>query len=72
MGAGLAQPDEVTWDPLPVGSPSAGRAKNILGGSQSHGPWRSKHQLQKLPLWTWNDTSLIRQEPELARKVEKF
>ena len=29
MGSGRAQPEEATWDPLPVGSPPAGGAKGV-------------------------------------------
>ena len=29
MGPGRAQPEEITWDPLPAGSPPAGGAKGV-------------------------------------------
>ena len=29
MGCGQVQPEDVRWDPLPVGSPPAGGAKGV-------------------------------------------
>ncbi|TWW74022.1 hypothetical protein D4764_14G0000230 [Takifugu flavidus] len=69
MESGRAQPEEATWDPLPVGSPPAGGAK---GQPEGQGPWRSDSRLHKLALGTWNVTSLVGKEPELVREVEKF
>ncbi|TWW74365.1 R2 Retrovirus-related Pol polyprotein from type I retrotransposable element [Takifugu flavidus] len=64
MESGRAQPEEATWDPLPVGSPPR--------QGRRQGPWRSDPRLHKLALGTWNVTSLVGKEPELVREVEKF
>ncbi|TWW54485.1 hypothetical protein D4764_0145930 [Takifugu flavidus] len=76
MESGRTQPEEITWDPLPVGSPPAGgprgRVHCVLGSSRRQGPWRSDPRLHKLALGTWNVTSLVGKEPELVREVEKF
>ena len=77
MGPGRAQPETMTWDPLPAGSPPAGGAKGVGGnaswaGGRRRGPWQSNPRLQKLALGTWKVTSLVGKEPELVREVEKF
>ncbi|TWW69735.1 hypothetical protein D4764_18G0005410 [Takifugu flavidus] len=77
MESGRAQPEEATWDPLPVGSPPAGGAKGVgcivfwvaAGGRDLGGLIPG---CTKLALGTWNVTSLVGKEPELVREVEKF
>ena len=75
MGPGRAQPEEITWDPLPAGSPPAGGAKGvgcIVSWAAAEGGDLGGPILQKLALGTWNVTSLVGKEPELVREVEKF
>ncbi|KAK0148964.1 Craniofacial development protein 2 [Merluccius polli] len=66
MGPGRAQPERMTWDPLPAGSPPAGGAKGV-GCSAS---WAAAEGGDLGG--TWNVTSLVGKEPELVREVEKF
>ncbi|TWW78160.1 R2DM Retrovirus-related Pol polyprotein from type II retrotransposable element [Takifugu flavidus] len=68
MESGWAQPEEATWDPLPVGSPPAGGAKGVR--QQVAGAWLHHAPCGKNttgnPGPQQNVTSLVGKEPELV------